>query len=129
MSELELRAGGTDLSQRQRSGVSQGEVADIRSVPEMTATTVMSDVAAVEAWSQLQPSKPIRFCARHIQASPLQPERLQPRKSAQSQLSAAISHSVHAAGTSAIRLSCASKRVAEAVPHGLATTNMPSPLT
>jgi xanthine dehydrogenase YagS FAD-binding subunit len=43
MSELELRAGGTDVSERQRSGVSQGEVADIRPAPEMTAITVMPD--------------------------------------------------------------------------------------
>src|SRR6516225_8831712 len=59
MSELELRAGGTDVSERQRSGVSQGEVADIRPAPEMTAITVMPDggtrigslvtVAAIEA--------------------------------------------------------------------------------
>jgi xanthine dehydrogenase YagS FAD-binding subunit len=66
MSELELRAGGTDVSERQRSGVSQGEVADIRPAPEMAATTVMPDggtrigslvtVAAIEADSVLRSS-------------------------------------------------------------------------
>jgi xanthine dehydrogenase YagS FAD-binding subunit len=66
MSELELRAGGTDVSERQRSGVSQGDVADIRPVPEMTAITVMPDggtrvgslvtVAAIEADSVLRSS-------------------------------------------------------------------------
>jgi xanthine dehydrogenase YagS FAD-binding subunit len=63
MSELELRAGGTDVSERQRSGASQGEVADIRPAPEMTAITVMPDggtrigslvtIAAIEADSVL----------------------------------------------------------------------------
>ena len=80
MSELELRAGGTDLSQRQRSGVSQGEVADIRSVPEMTVTTVMSDggtrigslvtIAAIEAHPVLRSSYPGLTAAAGTLATP-----------------------------------------------------------
>jgi xanthine dehydrogenase YagS FAD-binding subunit len=66
MSELELRAGGTDVSERQRRGVFQGEVADIRPAPEMTTITVMPDggtrigslatIAAIEADSVLRSS-------------------------------------------------------------------------
>jgi xanthine dehydrogenase YagS FAD-binding subunit len=80
MSELELRAGGTDLSQRQRSGVSQDEVADIRAVPEMTATTVMSDggtrigslvtIAAIEAHPVLRSSYPGLTAAAGTLATP-----------------------------------------------------------
>jgi xanthine dehydrogenase YagS FAD-binding subunit len=84
MSELarhpELRAGGTDLSQRRRSGVSQGEVADIRSMPELAAATSMADggvrigslvtIAAIAAHPVLRASYPGLTAAAGALATP-----------------------------------------------------------
>jgi xanthine dehydrogenase YagS FAD-binding subunit len=78
--QVELRAGGTDLSQRQRSGVSQGGIADIRSVPEMTAVRVLSDggtligslvtIAAIQAHPVLRSSYPGLTAAAGALATP-----------------------------------------------------------
>jgi xanthine dehydrogenase YagS FAD-binding subunit len=78
--QLELRAGGTDLSQRQRSGVSPGGIADICSLPEMTTTTVMSDgstrigsmvtIEAIEAHPVLRSSYPGLTAAAAALATP-----------------------------------------------------------
>jgi len=102
----EFRAAGTDLSERRRSGVSRGPLIDLTASPDTSGIAwgadgaarigALTTIAAIGA--EAASPRPIRASRRPRGTSPR-------RRSGTSQRSAAISPSVRAAGTTAIRTS------------------------
>jgi len=127
LAEGEMRAGGTDVQERRRSGVSvsRGAIIDISRLPGLNMIEREPNGAtSIGAPSYEPPSAQIKPFGKPIRVSPCQPKHSPHRKYVTWAQWAACCCNRHVAGITATLPLPVTKKAAIAAPHVTATTNL-----